>query len=96
MKKIDNYLEETIDNIRKDREITKELLNDLIVYLSADEARHREVVQVAAKYVETLQRSNEQLVKVVTLLQKKQGSTAELSDLDKTEIFDLLNGESNK
>lgn len=96
MKKIDNYLEETIDNIRKDREITKELLNDLIVYLSADEARHREVGQVAAKYVETLQRSNEQLVKIVTLLQKKQGGTTELSDLDKTEIFDLLNGESSK
>jgi len=68
----------------------------LIVYLSADEARHREVGQVAAKYVETLQRSNEQLVKVVTLLQKKQGGTTELSDLDKTEIFDLLNGENSK
>ena len=72
------------------------MLNDLIVYLSADEARHREVGQVAAKYVETLQRSNEQLVKVVTLLQKKQGGTTELSDLDKTEIFDLLNGENSK
>tara|TARA_R110002110_G_C13293868_1_gene703704 strand:+ start:53 stop:343 length:291 start_codon:yes stop_codon:yes gene_type:complete len=96
MKKIDNYLEETIDNIRKDREITKELLNDLIVYLSADEARHREVGQVAAKYVETLQRSNEQLVKIVTLLQKKQGGTTELSDLDKTEIFDLLHEDKHK
>ena len=93
--KIDNYLEEAIGNIRKDREITKELLNDLIVYLSADEARHREVGQIAAKYVETLQRSNEQLVKVVTLLQKKQGGSTSLSDLDKTEIFDLLHGDEN-
>tara|TARA_R110000824_G_scaffold104765_6_gene248447 strand:- start:183 stop:467 length:285 start_codon:yes stop_codon:yes gene_type:complete len=93
--KIDNYLEEAIGNIRKDREITKELLNDLIVYLSADEARHREVGQIAAKYVETLQRSNEQLVKVVTLLQKKEGGTASLSDLDKTEIFDLLHRDEN-
>ena len=96
MKKIDNYLEEAIGNIRNDREVTNELLGDLIVYLSEDEARHREVGQVAAKYVETLQRSNEQLVKVVTLLQKKQGGTTELSDLDKTEIFDLLNGEDSK
>ena len=87
MKKVDNYLEEAIGNIRKDREIKQELLNDLIVYLSADEARHMEVGQVAAKYVETLQRSNEQLVKVVTLLQKKQGGTAR--------IFDILNGEKN-
>ena len=96
MKKIDNYLEETIDNIREDREITKELLNDLIVYLSADEERHKEVGQVAAKYVETLQRSNEQLVKIVTLLQKKKGDTTDLSDLDKTEIFDLLSKEKYK
>ena len=92
MKKINNYLEEAISNIRKDREITKELLNDLIVYLSADEARHQEVGTVAAKYVETLQRSNEQLVKLVTLLHKKQGTSTELSDIDKTEIFDLLSG----
>lgn len=94
MKKIDNYLDEAIGNIRNDREITKELLNDLIVYLSADEARHREVGTIAAKYVETLQRSNEQLVKVVTLLQKKQDGTAVLSELDKTEIFEILNGDS--
>tara|TARA_R100001594_G_C4021135_1_gene259175 strand:- start:3 stop:293 length:291 start_codon:yes stop_codon:yes gene_type:complete len=93
MKKVDNYLKEAIGNIRKDREITKELLNDLIVYLSKDEARHREVGQVAAKYVETLQRSNEQLVKLVTLLEKDKGSSSALSDLDKTEIFDLLNGD---
>jgi len=91
MKKVDNYLKEAIGNIRNDREITKELLSDLIVYLSEDEERHREVGTIAAKYVETLQRSNEQLVKVVTLLQKKQGASTGLSDLDKTEIFDLLN-----
>ena len=95
MKKTDNYLDEAIENIRKDREITKDLLNDLIVYLSKDEARHTEVGTVAAKYVETLQRSNEQLVKLVTLLEKKQGSTTALSDIDKSEIFDLLGGDGN-
>jgi len=95
MKKLDTYLDEAIENIRKDREITKELLNDLIVYLSENESRHREVGTVAAKYVETLQRSNEQLVKVATLLQKKQGKDASLSESDKTEIFDLLSGDLN-
>ena len=94
MKKTDNYLGEAIENIRKDREITKDLLNDLIVYLSKDEARHTEVGTVAAKYVETLQRSNEQLVKLVTLLEKKRNTSVGLTDDDKTEIFDLLNGES--
>jgi len=93
MKKIDNYLEETIDNIRKDREITKELLNDLIVYLSADEARHREVGQVAAKYVETLQRSNEQLVKIAGLKQKTEKVDVGLSEEERQEIFESLNGD---
>ena len=32
MKKTGNYLDEAIENIRKDREITKDLLNDLIIY----------------------------------------------------------------
>ena len=93
MNKVDNYINEAIENIRKDREITKSLLNDLIIYLSVDEERHKDAGVIAAKYVETLQRSNEQLVKVVTLLQKKQSTSVELSELDKTEIFDLLNGE---
>ena len=94
MKKTENYLDEAIENIRKDREITKDLLSDLIVYLSKDVARHTEVGTVAAKYVETLQRSNEQLVKLVTLLEKKKDASVGLSDDDKSEIFDLLNGEN--
>lgn len=93
-KKPDNYINEAIENIRKDREITKTLLSDLIVYLSADEERHRDVGTVAAKYVETLQRSNEQLVKIVALLSKNRESSTSLSELDKTEIFDLLNGDN--
>ena len=98
MKKTDNYLDEAIKNIRKDREITKDLLNDLIVYLSKDEARHTEVGTVAAKYVETLQRSNEQLVKVLHLLQKaeQQNGSVELSDNEKDNLFELIQGEMNE
>ncbi len=95
MKKKDNYIEEAIENIRKDREVTKSLLSDLISYLGVDESRHREVGTVAAKYVETLQRSNEQLVKVVALIQKQNEKTTGLSDMDKSEIFDLLSGSDN-
>ena len=95
MKKKDNYIEEAIENIRKDREVTKSLLNDLISYLSVDESRHGEVGTVAAKYVETLQRSNEQLVKVVTILQKQNEKTLGPSDIDKSEIFDLLSDSDN-
>jgi len=90
MSEIDNYLEEAVDNIRKDREITKDLLTDIVKMLSEDQTMHREVGSVAAKYVETLQRSNEQLVKVAALLQKKNNTTDGLTDKDKNELFELI------
>ena len=71
--KLDDYITEAIDNIRTDRETTKELLNDAINYMSSKHDAHETVGNIAAKYVETLQRSNEQLVKVMSLLQKREG-----------------------
>ena len=92
MKNLDHYLENAIKNIDDDREITRELLDDVIRYMSKDEQRHREVGVVAAKYVETLQRSNEQLVKISTLILKQQSGNVGLSETDKNEIFDMLQG----
>ena len=89
MSKLDKYLQEAIDNIRADREVTKELLDDVFKYLSRNESHHREVGPVAAKYVETLQRSNEQLVKVSALIQKKEHQSQDFS-IDKEKIFDLI------
>ena len=94
MKNVDSYLEEAIKNIREDRAITATLLVDLVTYLKASEERHREVGAVAAKYVETLQRSNEQLVKVAALLQKNVPSKVVLTQEDKDELFDILNENS--
>ncbi len=88
-KKVDNYIEEAIDNIREDRKITRELLDDAVKWLVKDEARHKEVGIVLSKYVETLQRSNEQLVKVVNLLNKKEVSDG-LTDKDMSHIYDMI------
>ena len=93
MKDLDAYLTEAIDNIREDREVTKELLSDIMQYMSNDQHSHKEVGQTAAKYVETLQRSNEQLVKVAALIQKDNVKEAGLTAEDKQEIFDILNEE---
>jgi len=93
MEKLEKYIKEAIDNIRDDRAITKRLLNDVMVYLSKNEERHKEVGMTAAKYVETLQRSNEQMVKISTLLQKKESKQSGLTSDDKKEIFDLLQGD---
>jgi len=50
----------------------------------------KKLVKSQQKYVETLQRSNEQLVKVVALMQKRVNNSSEFTDQDKAEIFELL------
>ena len=87
-------LEEAIDNIRADREVTKELLDDVLQYIGKNEANHREVGVVAAKYVETLQRSNEQLVKVSSLMQKREVQSGDFK-IDSEQIYDILNTEES-
>ena len=51
----DKHIKEAIDNIRKDRETTRELLDDAMKYLASDQSRHRDMGLTLAKYVETLQ-----------------------------------------
>ena len=91
-KKVENYIDEALKNIREDREITRELLDDAIKYLSKDESRHRDIGIVMSKYVETLQRSNEQLVKIANLVSKKD-TNAGLSDKDMADIYDMISKE---
>jgi ABC-type sugar transport system ATPase subunit len=85
----DKHIKEAIDNIRSDRETTRELLDDAMRYLSQDVSRHRDIGQTLAKYVETLQRSNEQLVKLCGLMSKNE-KTDELTDKDFAQIFDQI------
>jgi hypothetical protein len=95
MKDLESYIDEAIKNIRSDRAITTTLLMELMEYMKKDDERKEKVGVVAAKYVETLQRSNEQLVKVSALLQKKTQGQEGLTDEDKSELFDLIKETSN-
>ena len=90
-KDFDSLTEEAISNIREDRAQTKDLLTDLIKYMVASEDRHKDVGLTAAKYVETLQRSNEQLVKIAGLKQKDEKGNNGLTEEDREEIFKELN-----
>lgn len=91
MKNLDQTIEKALENIEEDRATTKELLQDLMKYLAVADERHREVGPVAAKYVETLQRSNEQLVKIASLMQKQKSSSFEISSADKDQLYDIIN-----
>tara|TARA_R110000824_G_scaffold119818_3_gene274221 strand:+ start:3215 stop:3535 length:321 start_codon:yes stop_codon:yes gene_type:complete len=85
-------LKEVLDNIRVDRTTTETLLQDLLVEIKSNETTNARSGLVAAKYVETLQRSNEQIVKILTLMQKaaRHEEDLELSDNEKDNIFELI------
>tara|TARA_B100000131_G_scaffold316862_2_gene357728 strand:- start:166 stop:465 length:300 start_codon:yes stop_codon:yes gene_type:complete len=95
-KEVENYIEQAKNNIVEDRAATKTLLMNLMKYMQTSDDRHREVGLVAAKYLETLQRSNEQLVKLAALMQKKTLSNENITEQDKQEIFDMIKEETGE
>ena len=90
-KNVESFIDHATENIIEDRAATKSLLMGLMKYMQSGEDRHKEVGLIAAKYLETLQRSNEQLVKLAALLQKSETVNEEISEDDKRELFDLIN-----
>ena len=90
---LEDYLEETTTNIREDRAMAKTLLMEVMADMAASPTDRREMGPIAAKFVENLQRSNEQMVKLASILQRQKTSQVGLSDDDKEQLFDLLNEE---
>ena len=92
---LESYIQEAIKNIREDRDITSTLLTDLFLEIrkAGNSEAHKELGLIASKYVETLQRSNEQLVKLTAILSKKQDLSNKLNEDDKKELFDIIQGE---
>ena len=97
--KLDHFIQEAISNIRDDRAVTSKLLVELMKHMKVQgDHTHETLGMIASKYVETLQRSNEQLVKLSSIIQKdEKTSFAGLSAEDKEDIFDMINqGEKGK
>lgn len=92
--KVDKHLKEALDNIREDRKITRELLDDAIKFVAKDEARHQQIGLTLAKYVETLQRSNEQIVKIAALMSKNE-KTEGISETEMEDIYSMIKKEDD-
>ena len=90
------FIEEAIDNVRQDRALASTLLIELMKILKQDETKHQHSGPVAAKYLETLQRSNEQLVKLSALTQKGETQFKVMTDEDKKDLFDIINSEEEE
>jgi hypothetical protein len=86
----EQFVEEAIDNVRNDRALASTLLIELMKILKQDETKHQQSGPVAAKYLETLQRSNEQLVKLASLISTKEATSSSLSSLEKSDIYELI------
>lgn len=89
----DQFVEEATNNIRKDRALASTLLIEMMKILKSDETKHQHSGPIAAKYLETLQRSNEQLVKLASLVSKKENVSTGLSSLEKSDIYEMIKDE---
>ena len=90
----DDLMDEAIENIRNDRQVAREFLNELANQIAQNAENNRALSPVAAKHIETMQRSNEQLVKVLTLKQKERTKEIGLTDDDKASLFDMIQGDA--
>ena len=95
-KDLGSLIEQALENINNDRQEVEGLLSQLKEYMIVSQERYADSGPIAAKFVETLQRSNEQLVKVASLVYKKESDTNDLSlsEDEKRELFNILNEES--
>jgi len=64
-KNLELLIDEALDNIRNDRKIAREFLNEIANQIAIDADQNKYLSPVAAKHIETMQRSNEQLVKLI-------------------------------
>ena len=89
-KDLESLIDEALTNIRNDRKMAREFLNEIANQIATNGEQNKYLSPVAAKHIETLQRSNEQLVKLITVRQKGQQQTSALSEADKSELFDII------
>jgi hypothetical protein len=89
---LQNLIDEALNNIRNDRKVAREFLNEIANQIASDSEQNKYLSPVAAKHIETMQRSNEQLVKIIGLKQKGQSQGLDLSDEDKNNLFDIIQG----
>tara|TARA_B100000085_G_scaffold285577_2_gene322249 strand:- start:1451 stop:1744 length:294 start_codon:yes stop_codon:yes gene_type:complete len=91
---LDSLIDEALDNIRGDRKAAREFLNEIANCIATAPDQNKYLSPVAAKHIETLQRSNEQLVKIISIQKKDKESSNKLSEEDKDNLFNLIQNNS--
>lgn len=99
---LDSYVSEAKENITADRKKARETLDGLLLAIGGGVNKDRVsdytgAHNSAAKLLETMQRSNEQLVKLIGLIykekaRKEEGDDFDLSDDDAGSIYSEIKG----
>tara|TARA_R100000808_G_scaffold19713_1_gene42692 strand:- start:1701 stop:1988 length:288 start_codon:yes stop_codon:yes gene_type:complete len=89
-KTLDVLIEEALSNIRGDRKLAREFLNEIANQIVNDPTQNKYLSPVAAKHIETLQRSNEQLVKIIGIQNKNRSTDYAFTEEDKGKLFDMI------
>jgi hypothetical protein len=84
-------VDDAIKNIEEDRKLTYEFIDELRQEVYSNKTAHHMVGQTFAKYLENLQRSNEQLVKLIAIHHKKDKNDS-LSKSEIDNLYDTING----
>jgi len=95
-KDLETLVDEALENIRKDRNLARDFLNEIANQIAIDGEKNRYLSPVAAQHVQSLQRSNEQLVKLISLKYKNQEDSLVLSEEDKNSLFDMIQGDEEQ
>ena len=97
MKSLDEQISEAISNIEDDRAVALDHVVDLWQIIKKEGSDgHKKHGPVQARYFEAIQRSNEQLVKLISILAKKQGDLFDdLSDKEIEDLMDHMQDEEN-
>ena len=87
-------MNEAISNIESDRAAINAVLTDAMIYLKQNAENPKSSGQVVAKYFEALQRSNDQLIKILALQEKRERT--ETDDLSADDLYDLIGKEEEE
>lgn len=95
MSKVNKVLEDTLRNIEEDRKAAKDILKDVGAYIGQSPDRYATAGTTLTKALESLQRSNEQRIKVLGILVKNTEDTTfgEVTNDEATEIYEQFEKE---
>ena len=94
MDDFDKLKKKCLDNIDEDRSRTKEFIDALLLEIAAKQTTHSFVGTTLSKYVETMQRSNEQLARLLSMEKKKEKDLPTSEEIES--VYDEINDANAK